>query len=109
MGITQHREIYFFAFVEIFKATLPVIKISGLIPLFIALQNALQGFLILQKRNWFINISTFFGVIISLLITGYLVFTGYSGALAAATGMLAGIITEISLLYTGTRKPEIKV
>ena len=83
---------------EIVSAATPVLKIAVFFPLLLALQNAMQGFLILRKKNGYINITTALGVFMSLSIAGVLIFNRFSGSVSAAWGMTIGTSLEILLL-----------
>ncbi|XHR84481.1 MAG: hypothetical protein ACFKPT_09380 [Gloeotrichia echinulata GP01] len=80
-------------------ATRPVVQILSCLPLLLALQNTFQGLLIHRGKNWLINIATLIAAAFTLLICASLIFTQHSGATSAAYGMLAGIFSEIIVLF----------
>lgn len=86
---------------ELVTAARPVVRIAAVIPLFVAVQNAMQGVLIRQARNWCINAATLAGVATTLLLALVLVRSGQPGASAAAWAMVAGGGVEIALLAGG--------
>jgi len=81
------------------EAARPVIQILSCFPLLLALQNTFQGLLIHRGKNWFINLATLVAASLILVVCGSLIFTGHSGATSAAYGMLAGVISEIIVLF----------
>ncbi|MBD2456335.1 hypothetical protein H6G80_19935 [Nostoc sp. FACHB-87] len=81
------------------EASRPVIQILSCFPLLLALQNTFQGLLIHRGKNWFINIATVVAATFTLVVCGSLIFTRHSGATSAAYGMLAGVISEIIVLF----------
>jgi progressive ankylosis protein len=64
----------------------------------VALQNALQGFLVSERRTWVINQATWVGSILMLAVAYLGVNGGQPGAIAAAMGMSIGSISEIIYL-----------
>jgi progressive ankylosis protein len=90
---------------ELILRVRPVLLICGVMPLLVSLQNATQGFLVSEGRNWSINYATWVGAII-MLGTAYCgVQLGWDGAVSAAIGMTLGAIVEISFLgYSYQRK-----
>jgi progressive ankylosis protein len=76
----------------------PVLLICGIMPLLVALQNAAQGFLVTQGRNWSINYAAWLGAIVMLGTAYFGVKLGWDGAISAALGMTLGALAEISLL-----------
>ncbi|HBW28838.1 MAG TPA: hypothetical protein DEF48_01840, partial [Nostoc sp. UBA8866] len=81
------------------EASRPVIQILSCFPLLLALQNTFQGLLIHKGKNWFINLATVVAATFTLVICGSLIFTKHSGATSAAYGMLAGVMSEIIVLF----------
>lgn len=79
-------------------AALPVLQWGSLVPLLVALQNALQGWIILAGRNWQLQWATAGGLVVTLGLTGGLVVNGNPGGLAAILGILAGLAVEVALL-----------
>jgi hypothetical protein len=86
---------------DLVAAALPVVRITALFPLFLAVQNALQGLLIRDGKNWRINTATLAGVGATLLLAFVLVRSGSPGAASAAWAMVVGILIEILVLARG--------
>ncbi len=76
----------------------PVLLICAIMPLLVALQNATQGFLVSEGRNWSINYATWIGSIAMLGTAYFGVQLGWDGAISAAVGMTLGAMAEISCL-----------
>jgi progressive ankylosis protein len=90
---------------ELILRVRPVLLICGIMPLLVALQNATQGFLVSEGRNWSINYATWVGAIAMLGTAYFGIQLGWDGAVAAAIGMTLGAIAEISCLgYSYQRK-----
>jgi progressive ankylosis protein len=90
---------------ELILRVRPVLLICGVMPLLVSLQNATQGFLVSEGRNWSINYATWVGAIFTLGAAYFGVQLGWDGAVAAAIGMTLGAIVEISFLgYSYQRK-----
>jgi hypothetical protein len=64
----------------------------------VAMQNAIQGFLVGQGKTQGVNHSTWAGTIILLVVSSLAIQIGINGALAAALAMLASLSTEIVFL-----------
>lgn len=90
------------------EASRPVIQILSCFPLLLALQNTFQGILIHKGKNWFINLATVVAATFTLVVCGSLIFTKHSGATSAAYGMLAGVISEIIVLFFRASKEIIR-
>lgn len=83
------------------SSMLPVVLLCSAVPLFIALQNATQGFLIGEGRTQRINVATWIGTSV-LLISAYIaVLAGMPGATAAALAVLLALATETAWLGFG--------
>jgi progressive ankylosis protein len=76
----------------------PVLLICTAIPLLVALQNAIQGFLVGRGRTGQVNLATWLGTSVLLGLAGLLVSKGLPGALAAAIAMGVAMCTEVFLL-----------
>jgi progressive ankylosis protein len=76
----------------------PVLLICTAIPLLVALQNAIQGFLVGRGRTGQVNLATWLGTAVLLGLAGILVSKGLPGALAAAIAMGVAMCTEVFLL-----------
>ena len=83
---------------ELILKVRPVISICAAIPLFVALQNAIQGFLVSERRTWVVNQATWVGSIFMLTVAYLGINGGQPGAIAAAIGMSIGAISEIIYL-----------
>lgn len=83
---------------ELILRVRPVLLICGIMPLLVALQNATQGFLVSEGRNWSINYATWIGSIVMLGTAYFGVQSGWDGAVSAAIGMTLGAMSEISYL-----------
>jgi progressive ankylosis protein len=94
---------------ELISRVRPVLLICAIIPLFVAVQNAIQGFLVSAGRTWGVNQAAWVGAIV-MLSTAYLgVQSGQNGATAAAIGMILGNIMEIGYLgWIWRRKTTIR-
>ena len=84
---------------ELISRVRPVLLICAVIPLFVSVQNAVQGFLVSEGRTWGVNQAAWVGAIV-MLSTAYLgAQSGQNGAVAAAIGMIMGNMLEISYLF----------
>jgi hypothetical protein len=80
------------------KSIKPVLLICAIVPLFVALQNAIQGFLVSENRTGHVNLSTWLGTGTLLIITTFAINKGMNGAIAAAIAMITSMLVEISCL-----------
>jgi hypothetical protein len=80
------------------KSIKPVLLICAIVPLFVALQNAIQGFLVSENRTGHVNLSTWLGTGTLLIITTFAINKGMNGAMAAAIAMITSMLVEISCL-----------
>jgi progressive ankylosis protein len=76
----------------------PVLLVCAGVPLLVAIQNATQGFLVSEGRTGSVNLATWLGTGILLLIATVTVSRGMNGAMAAAIAMVAAISTEVICL-----------
>jgi hypothetical protein len=76
----------------------PVILICTIVPLLVALQNAIQGFLVSENRTSHVNLSTWLGTGTLLIIASLAINNGLKGATAAAIAMIASMIVEVICL-----------
>ncbi|PSB04231.1 hypothetical protein C7B64_04875 [Merismopedia glauca CCAP 1448/3] len=83
---------------ELVERVRPVLWLSSAVPMLVAMQNAIQGFLVAQGKTQGVNHSTWAGTIILLVVSSLAVQLGMNGALAASLAMLASLSTEISFL-----------
>ncbi len=76
----------------------PIMAICFVVPLGVAIQNILQGFLIGESKTKLINFATWCGV--SSLLMSAVAFTswGSSGAIAAAGSMVLSFFVELTIL-----------
>ncbi len=82
-------------------ALLPSLQVLFFLPGLVALENYLQGRLILLGAFWWINCATIINIGTMLLLCSLLIFFGVSGALAAALASLTALVIEIVLLTFG--------
>jgi progressive ankylosis protein len=76
----------------------PVLLICTPVPLLVALQNAIQGFLVSTGRTGQVNRATWLGTSVLLSLAGVLVSIGLPGAMAGAIAMGVAMLTEVFLL-----------
>lgn len=76
----------------------PVLLICAIVPLFVALQNATQGFLVSENRTGHVNLSTWLATGTLLIIASLAINKGMNGAIAAAIAMITSMIVEITCL-----------
>jgi hypothetical protein len=76
----------------------PVLLICTIVPLFVALQNATQGFLVSENRTGHVNLSTWLGTGTLLIIASLAINKGMNGATAAAMAMITSMLVEIICL-----------
>lgn len=81
----------------------PVVLLCAGVPLIIALQNAIQGFLIGDGRTGQVNMATWLGTALMLGAAAAAVAEGWPGALAAASAMGLALLVEVGLLGWGLR------
>jgi hypothetical protein len=79
-------------------AARPTVLLCALIPLLVALQNALQGLLIAHSKTDFIQGGAWLGVGAGLLLAGAGVWSGLPGAATAAGSMATGYALEVMYL-----------
>ncbi|TAF57860.1 MAG: hypothetical protein EAZ61_00210 [Oscillatoriales cyanobacterium] len=77
----------------------PVIWVCTVIPILTALQNAGQGFLVSQGKTSRVNLATWLGTFILLMIAGLGVHHHLDGATSAAVAMVAAMVTELGCLW----------
>ncbi|MCX5983151.1 MAG: hypothetical protein NTY89_15445 [Nostocales cyanobacterium LacPavin_0920_SED1_MAG_38_18] len=76
----------------------PVLLICTIVPLFVALQNATQGFLVSENRTGQVNLSTWLGTGTLLIIATFAINKGMNGAMAAAIAMITSMLVEVTCL-----------
>jgi progressive ankylosis protein len=76
----------------------PVLLICTINPLLVAVLNAVQGFMVSEGRTGSVNLATWFGTFVLLGVAILAVNQGWSGAIAAATAMLAAMLVEVGCL-----------
>lgn len=86
---------------ELVMAVLPVLSICIGIPAMVALQNAMQGFLIGNGRTLHVNVSTWAGTFTLLFVAYACVHYQWPGASAAAIAMSFAIGIELVWLMFG--------
>jgi progressive ankylosis protein len=88
---------------ELIARVRPVLLICAVMPLLVSLQNALQGFLVSEGRTWGVNQAAGVGAVVMLVAAYVGTQLGQNGAIAAALGMMLGIIMEIGYLFYSWR------
>jgi hypothetical protein len=86
------------------QALLPSLQALVFLPCLVALENYLQGRLILLGAFWWINCTTIINIGTMLIVCSILLFFGVSGALAAALATLGALLIEIVLLSFGVAR-----
>ncbi|BAZ83981.1 hypothetical protein [Dolichospermum compactum] len=76
----------------------PVLLICTIVPLFVALQNATQGFLVSENRTGHVNLSTWLGTGTLLIIATLAINKGMNGAISAAIAMITSMLVEVTCL-----------
>lgn len=66
-----------------------------------ALQNAIQGFLVSEGRTWTVNYATWIGAAVMLGAAYGGVQSGQLGSISAAIGMALGGVMEVGFLLYG--------
>jgi progressive ankylosis protein len=84
---------------ELISRVRPVLLICAVIPLFVSVQNSVQGFLVSEGRTWGVNHAAWVGAIVMLGMAYLGVQLGQNGAIAAAIGMILGGMIEIGYLF----------
>jgi progressive ankylosis protein len=82
----------------LFEGVLPVIQICSLLPLFIAVQNALQGFLIGEGKTRKINEATWVATFTLLCAATIGIGVNISGSTSAAFAMALSLLVEVGYL-----------
>jgi len=75
--------------------------LCSLVPILVAVQNAVQGFLIGQGRTQRVNIATWVGTVILLGCALIAVNFHLPGAVAAALSMVLALVAETAVLAHG--------
>ncbi|WP_437957245.1 hypothetical protein WME76_38930 [Sorangium sp. So ce119] len=88
----------------ILAGVLPVVLLCSVVPMFIALQNAAQGFLISEGRTSRVNVATWLGTTVLLGAAAFGIRAEMPGATAAAVAMLAALAAELLWLSLGLRQ-----
>jgi progressive ankylosis protein len=84
----------------------PVMLLCAIVPLCVAIQNAIQGFLVSASNTWGINQATGVGAMVMLVTASLAVQSGQPGAIAAAAGMISGTIIEVGYLFYSYKKTK---
>ncbi|MNS44885.1 hypothetical protein D3C72_773390 [compost metagenome] len=84
----------------------PVVLVCAAVPLAVALQNAIQGFLIGEGRTGQVNMATWLGTSAMLGAAALAVAAGWPGALAAAAAMGLALLVELGMLGWSLRAPS---
>lgn len=94
--------------IELIARVRPVLLLCVVMPLLVAIQNALQGFLVSQGRTWGVNQGAWVGAVIMLGSAYLAAQSGQNGAIAAAIGMILGSAIEIGYLFYAWRSAAIR-
>jgi progressive ankylosis protein len=86
---------------ELILRVRPVLLICAVIPLLVAFQNAIQGFLVSEGRTWMVNYATWIGAAVMLGVAYWGVQSGQLGSTSAAIGMVLGGVIEVGFLFCG--------
>lgn len=89
---------------SLLAGVLPVVLLCSVVPVFIALQNAAQGFLISEGRTSRVNVATWLGTTVLLGAAAFGIRAKMPGATAAAVAMLAALAAELLWLSLGLRQ-----
>lgn len=90
---------------QLVPSMLGALQVCTLLPLFIAWQNAIQGYYVVHSRTWAINRAGAAGVAVTLvLVTGLVFLAGMAGATAAAWATMGGLAVELTLLASSLGK-----
>ena len=81
----------------------PVLLIFTLMPLLVAMQNAMQGFLVSTAKTGSVNQATWIGTIVLLTIAWCSVNAGGGGAIAAAMATIVALLIEVLWLLFKSR------
>ena len=82
----------------------PVILFGAAIPMLVALQNAMSGFLIRRGLTASVNVATWLGTAALLSGAFAAVKAGWPGALAAVLAMAASLLVEVAWLATERKR-----
>jgi progressive ankylosis protein len=88
---------------ELIARVRPVLLVCAAMPLFVSVQNALQGFLVSEGRTWGVNQAAWLGAVAMLGTASVSTQLGRDGAISAAIGMSLGVIIEIGYLFYSWR------
>ncbi len=81
----------------------PVLMIFTLMPLLVAMQNAMQGFLVSTAKTGSVNQATWIGTTVLLTIAWCAVTAGSGGAIAAAMATIIALLIEVLWLLFKSR------
>jgi hypothetical protein len=84
---------------------LPVVGLCVAVPLVVAMQNAVQGFLIGQGRTGRVNVATWLGTGTLLATAALAMVAGWPGATGAAGAMMLALSAEAAWLALGLVPP----
>jgi len=76
----------------------PVIMFCAGVPLLVAIQNATQGFFVSEGQTGRVNLATWLGTGVLLLVASLAIYYGMNGAIAAAIAMVVAMSSEITCL-----------
>jgi progressive ankylosis protein len=86
--------------ISLYQSVQPVVLICSFVPFLVAVQNAIQGFLIAEGKTGKINIATWIGSSVLLSFSAIAVSVGVSGSQAASIAMITSLSVEtLFLIY----------
>jgi O-antigen/teichoic acid export membrane protein len=83
---------------ELLKVALPVVQLCAPVPLLVAVQNCLQGFLVVGHRTPDVTWATLAGTLTTLGTAWVLCANGVEAGVSGACSMLVGFSLEVGLL-----------
>lgn len=83
------------------NAVQPVMALGVVVPMLVAVQNALQGVLIAAAQTRRVNAATWLGAIILLSAAAVATRTGVGGAVSAMAAVIGALLVEIAWLALG--------
>lgn len=83
---------------ELISAVIPSLKILFVLPALVAIQNYLQGQLIVLRASWWINFGAVINIAIALSLTFVLSLMNMSGVIAGAFATMISLIAELAIL-----------
>lgn len=88
-------------------AVQPVMAFGVVVPMLVAVQNALQGVLIASAQTRRVNAATWLGAIMLLCAAAIATHAGIGGAVSAVVAMIGGLLVEIAWLALGAVRDRV--